>query len=85
MKFLYSMIFGSQILVFHLLVNMQLLHVLYSDFDARVNHKYKPHLTVLALNFVLYLRGVKYAFTGSSGFVLDLIIPLHRGNLSFLF
>ena len=28
------------------------------------------------------MRGAKYTFTGS-GFVLDLVILLHRGNLSF--
>ena len=57
-------------------------HGLYSDFDVSVNHKTNSHLTVLLLSFVFCLRVAKYTFTGS-GFVLDLIIPLHRGNLSF--
>ena len=61
---------------------LKLLHVLYSDFDAPLKHKNKTYLTVFPLRFVFCLRGAKYTFT-SSGFVLDLIIPLHRGNLSF--
>ena len=79
------MIFGSQIWSSLCQWNsLKLLHVLYSDFNARVNHKSKPYLTALALNFVFCLRGVKYTFTGS-GFVLDLIIALHRRNLGFFF
>ena len=85
MKFFYSMIFGSQIWSSLCQWNsLKLLHVLYSDFNARVNHKSKPYLTALALKFVFCLRGVKYTFTGS-GFVLDLIIALHRRNLGFFF
>ena len=60
---------------------MKLLHVLYSGFNAHVNHKSKPYLSALALKFVFCLREVKYTFT-ASGFVLDLIIALHRRNLS---
>ena len=83
MKYLYSMTFGSQIWSSICYWNsLKLLHVLYSDFEACVKHKNKPYLTVLPFRFVFCLREAKYTFT-SKGFVLDLIIPLHRGNLSF--
>ena len=62
--------------------SVKLLHVPYSDFDARVNHKNESRLTVLAIKFVICLRGMKYTVTGS-GFALDVIIPINRGNLSF--
>ena len=83
MKFFYSMILGSKIWSSICRWNsVKLLHVLYSDFDACVNHKSKPHLTVLTFKFVFGLRGLKCTFTGS-GFVVDLIIPLHQSNLGF--
>ena len=62
--------------------SVKLLHVPYSDFDARVNHKNKSRLTALAIKFVICLREMKYTVTGS-GFALDVIIPINRGNLSF--
>ena len=83
MNYFYSMIFGSSIWSSICWWNsLKLLHVLYSDFHARVKHKNKLHLTVLLLRFVFCLRGVKYTFT-IRGFLLDLIIPLHRGNFKF--
>ena len=82
-NFFIQWVFVSQIWSSICLWNsVKLLHVLYSDFDARVKHKNKPHLTFLLLRFVFCLRGVKYTFA-TSGLVLDLIILLHRGNLSF--
>ena len=81
MKYFYSLSFGSQIWSSICQRNsLKLLHVLYSD--TRVNHKTNSHLTVLPLKFVSCLRGAKYT-SSSGGFLLDLIIPLHRGNLSF--
>ena len=62
--------------------SVKLLHVPYSDFDARVNHKNKSRLTVLAIKFVICLRGMKYTVTGS-GFARGVIIPINRDNLSF--
>ena len=79
----YSMIFGSQIWSFvWWWNNVNLLHGLYSDFDARVSLANKLHLSALLFRFVFWLRIVKCTSIGS-GFVLDCIIALNKGNLSF--